>query len=467
MKNKYSYLLKNIGLFSISGFIPKILGFLLIPIYTGCLTTGEYGISDLITTTVSILIPIFTLGIQEAAIRFAMDKAYSREDVFSSAVRIVVGGTGLVCLGAFAVDCFHIPGIETLYLIFLVLMYFFTAANNCISLFCRGIDRVNVVVTGSVIHSAVTLLVNILVLLVFRWGLTGYLIANTVGAAVSLIYRFLAAKLYGLLKWRPSKAVAKEMVAYSFPLIFGTISWWINNASDRYILAFISGVAVSGVYAVSYKIPSLLFMFQDIFAQAWSISAIKEFDKDDSDGFISKMYTMMNFAMVTICSCIMIMNIPFARILYSNDFFQAWQFVPPLLISLVFNAMGLFIGGIFTAVKDTKTLSLTTVVGAVINILCNFVFIYFWSAYGAAIATLIGYFTVFLMRHVVLRKYIRLKLHWVRDVFVYGLLLAQMGLASAGLKLVGIQILILMAIPVLYWKEVRTLVKGLTAKLRR
>ena len=54
----------------------------------------------------------------------------------------------------------------------------------------------------------------------------------------------------------------------------------------------------------------------------------------------------MNFAMTAICSGIMIMNIPVARFLYSNEFFLAWKYVPPLLISVVFNAMALFIGSI-------------------------------------------------------------------------------------------------------------------------
>jgi O-antigen/teichoic acid export membrane protein len=208
-------------------------------------------------------------------------------------------------------------------------------------------------------------------------------------------------------------------------------------------------------------------MFQDVFAQAWSISAIKEFDKEDSDGFISNMYSMMNFAMVLICSCIMIMNIPFARILYSNDFFKAWKFVPPLLISVVFNAMGLFIGSIFTAVKDTKILSLTTVVGAVVNTICNLFFIWFWGAYGAAIATMIGYFVVYLMRHVVLKKYIHLKLHWCRDICVYGLLLVQMIIASVGMRLLVLQLLVLVAILALHHTESKNLLLRIKSVIRR
>ena len=318
---------------------------------------------------------------------------------------------------------------------------------------------------GGILNSVITLAANILFLVVFHWGLTGYLVANTIGAAAALIWCFFGAKLYRYIRWNIPKTVFKDMVVFSFPLIFSVIAWWVNTASDRYILSWLSGVAVSGIYAISYKIPSLLSMFQNIFFQAWSISAIKEFDKDDSDGFIGNMYTMMNFAMVVVCSGLMIMNIPIAKILYANEFFEAWKFVPPLLISVVFNAMALFIGSIFTAVRDTKTLSISTIIGAIVNTACNFLFIYCWGAYGAALATLLGYGVVFLMRHIILRKHIRMKIKWRRDIITYIFLVTQMIFAVFAMRFIWVQIIICLGILLLYYKEIKALVQLIRNKL--
>lgn len=467
MNSKHSYLAKNVLLFSISGFVPKILSVILIPLYTNYLTTAEYGVSDLITTTVSLLLPIFTLDIQDAVMRFALDDKYDKKDVFSTAVRIILIGTVIVCVGTMIVSFFHIPGLENSYLVFFVIMYFTSAVSNTVSLFCRGIDKVNVMVVGSILNSVVTLSSNIIFLAVFHWGLTGYLIANSLGNAVTLVWCFVGAKLYRYMEFDVPKSVRADMIQFSFPLIFSVIAWWINNASDRYILTWMSGVAVSGLYAISYKIPNILSMFQNIFAQAWSISAVKEFDKNDSDGFISGMYNMMNFAMIAICSGIMIMNIPIAKILYSKEFFLAWKYVPPLLISVVFNAMALFIGSIFTAVKDTKTLSISTITGAVINTICNVVMIYFMGAYGAALATMLGYAVVLVMRHIILRKHVRMKIKWSRDIAAYSLLIIQMLVATVGVKSIVIQGLLFVAIIVLFKNELRSsekIVKALITK---
>lgn len=455
MKSKYTYLSKNIILFFLSGFVPKLLSLILVPIYTSRLSTAEYGISELITTTVALLIPIFTLDIQDAVMRFALDREYKNEDVFTAAVRIMLIGFIIVCTGVFITSKLRIQGMQDRYLFFFILMYFTTSTYNIVSLFCRGIDKVNVMTVSSILNSVIMLSANILFLVVFKWGLNGYLFANTIGSLAALVWCFWGAKLYRYVKWRVPKMVVQNMIIFSAPLIINVIAWWVNSASDRYILTWILGVSVSGVYAAAYKIPNLLSVFQNIFAQAWSISAVKEFDKNDSDGFIGNMYTMMNFAMSVICSGIMIINIPVSKILFSNNFFEAWKYVPPLLISVVFNAMSLFIGSIFTAVKDTKTLSVSTITGALVNIVCNFILIPFYGAYGAAVATLLGYAVTFVMRHVIMRKHIRLRCGLRRDMLVYFVLFLQIIIAKIGIKAMFIQLIFFATILILYKDEIQ------------
>ena len=89
MKNKYSYLSKNILLFSISSFGQKILAFLLVPLYTSVLSTADYGTVDLITTTVSILVPVFTINISEGVLRFTL-KDKDNKDYFSYGIYMTI-----------------------------------------------------------------------------------------------------------------------------------------------------------------------------------------------------------------------------------------------------------------------------------------------------------------------------------------------------------------------------------------
>ena len=73
MNKKLQYLGKNTVLFTISSFATKIISFLLVPLYTSTLTTAEYGIADLITTTATLLIYTLTLNIADSVTRYTLD----------------------------------------------------------------------------------------------------------------------------------------------------------------------------------------------------------------------------------------------------------------------------------------------------------------------------------------------------------------------------------------------------------
>lgn len=124
--------------------------------------------------------------------------------------------------------------------------------------------------------------------------IVGYFVANCLSFASTDLYLLIKLKIWKVISWKPeNRSLKKEMVAYSVPMGLGNIGWWINNVSDRYIVTWICGLAANGVYSVAYKIPSLLSMFQQIFNQAWTISAVKEYDQDSSE-FYSTMVGCMS-----------------------------------------------------------------------------------------------------------------------------------------------------------------------------
>ena len=124
-----------------------------------------------------------------------------------------------------------------------------------------------------------------------------------------------------------------------------------------------AGVSVSGIYAISGKLPGIISVFQSVFSQAWSVSAVKEFDKNDEDGFVGKMYTLSGFCMLMVGAVTILLNVPLAKILYADEFYEAWKYVPPLIVAGILNALSLFTGSIFMAVKDTKSRMISTLLG--------------------------------------------------------------------------------------------------------
>ena len=142
MNEKYRYLGKNTLIFAISSFGTKFLSFFLVPLYTNILTTEEYGIADLITTTATLMIFIFTVNISDSVLRFAINKEKKQSEILAYGIKVLVTGS-LILMGVliivYRVNLIRWP---RMYYIFIFLYFFFTALYQILSNYLRAIDSV-------------------------------------------------------------------------------------------------------------------------------------------------------------------------------------------------------------------------------------------------------------------------------------------------------------------------------------
>lgn len=448
----------NVLLFTISSFGSKLLSFFLVPLYTNSLSTTEYGTIDLIINTALLLMPIFTLTVYDGVMRFTLtDK--KNTGYFAAGIKVSIIGSLLllvifVCIGLFLKDRISISLLIWVWVIFATNVVYSLLTN-----YMRAIDKVTTMVKGSLLNSVILLLLNIVLIAVMRLGIIGYFISTVVGLLSSCIYMISAGKIYKInivTNAVCSKQIMKELLRYSIPLIFTAIAWWINSSLDRYFVTGMLGVEANGIYSVSYKIPSLLTAVQSIFTQAWSISAVEEFNKNDEDGFLGNTFEMFSCIMQIACMGIILLNIPLSRWLYAKDFFGAWEYVPFLLCSTFFGALSGYYGGIFAAVKDTKTTAVSTVASAIINIILNYILIKFLFIQGAAIATLLAYLFSWIIRAVAAKKYVTLKMHRLSLLIVYIFLVIQVLCAITESHLYVIQGLLMTVTIFIYKGMVKT-----------
>lgn len=456
MKNKYLYLLKNVGLLTISNFGSKILSFILIPIYTSILTTTEYGIYDIYATTISILIPILTLNIYEAVMRYCIDKENKKENIFLVGLKYNIISTINIIVLIFINYYFKIFSIVNLYWYYFILLFISESIYNLFTQFCRGIDKIKIIAIAGIINSIAIVSLNILFLCVFKIGLDGYFLSYIISYLLTCIYIAFSIKIWKYVCLSNDKKYEKDMIKYSFPLIFDTISWWIINISDRYIVTFFCGIAQNGIYSIAYKIPSILNIMQSIFNQAWTLSAVKEYDENNCN-FYSNIYLIYNFGMVMICSILLLFNKIIAEILFANEFYEAWRYAPFLMISVVFGALSGLLGGIFNASKNSKILAKTTVIGSIVNIILNIILIKSIGVIGAAISTCIAYIIVWLLRFKKVNKLIKLNIKVKRDIISYIILIIQalvFCFVNNNIYLYLIEFILISIVIILYKKEI-------------
>lgn len=424
--DKYSYLLKNIGLLTLASFGTKILSFILIPIYTSVLSTAEYGTYDIYSTTILLLTPILTFNIIESVLRFSLDKEPNKKSIFSIGFKNVAIVSCVFALIASMNKVFNLVDIFCDYYIEFILLFVFGLFYDLMSNFARGIEKVNHVAIGGAINGVIMMVANILFLVVFKFGLRGYFYATIISYIIPVIYFIPALRIWRYMGWKNDPALAKAMYKYSGPLILNNISWWVINVSDRYVVTWLRGVDANGIYSIAYKIPSILSIVQTIFSQAWTISSAKEYDNlEEREAFYSEIYLIYNAGMVLVCSALVVMNQLIAMLLFKADFFQAWEYAPYLVISTVFGALSGLLGGIFSAAKKPKVFAISTIVGAAVNVGLDILLVYYYGAIGAAIATLVAYVLIWIIRLICARKMVKLKINLIRDIISYVLIIGQ------------------------------------------
>lgn len=465
--SKYKYLLKNIGLLTISNFGSKILSFILIPLYTNVLTTSEYGIYDVYATTVSLLIPILTLNIVDGVMRFALDEKKDKRQVFSIGIKYVTIGSLIFSSLVIVNNIFNLVPLFVDFSSYLILLFVSSLFYTLITQFSRGIEKITDVAVSGIINSIIMLGCNVLFLLYFKMGIQGYFLATCLSFIIPSIYLVVRLKIWKYIVPRTNSQLTEEITDYSKPIIFDTVSWWVTNVSDRYVVTWFCGIAANGIYSLAYKIPSILNVFQSIFTQAWTLSAVKSLEDKDSSAFYSSIYEYCNCGIVVLCSILILMDKILAKILFANEFYLAWKYAPFLMISVVFGILsGLFVG-IFAAAKQSKTFSFTTVIGAAVNIIFNILLVYFIGPLGASIATLLAYIIVWMIRLIKVNKIVTIKINLKKDIVAYSILITQSIILILEWEIFLtylVESILLIVIFLIYSKQITGLMKKILAK---
>lgn len=453
-QNSYKYLFKNIGLLTLSDFATKILSFFLVPLYTNVLSTEEYGVYDLFSVTVAVLLPILTLNIQESVLRFSLDRESSNNAIVSIGTKYLILSNFIVILGIVVNSFLDFDILFGNYALLFLLLYFTQSLSGLLISYVRGSEKIKYLSISSVISTIVTIVANIVFLIVFKLGLVGYFLANIIGPLTQCVYLIFKSDYIFCIKIGKYKNDEIKMLKYSKPLIINSVAWWFNSVSDRYVVSFICGFAENGIYSVAGKIPAILNVIQNVFNQAWALSAIKDFDSEDRKGFFSNTYSGYNSLLTIFCSFIILFDKLFSNILFSKDFYSAWKYVPWLTIATLFGALSGYVGGIFAAVKDSRLYSYSTIFGAFINLILNFLFTPLIGAMGAAISTTISYVFVWSFRLIQSKKYIKLNVKIYRDLLSYFLLVVQASclLLDGWMKYIIIS-LIFILILILYYRD--------------
>ena len=172
------------------------------------------------------------------------------------------------------------------------------------------------------------------------------------------------------------------------------------GVSDRYMVKWFLGSDANGIYAVAYKIPTILTILASVFMDAWQLSAIAESSGDRRAHlrFYGRIWDLFAADVFLGAGGIVALSPLLIRILADEPYYPAWRYIPMLTLSMAAAALSNFMGSVYVVTKKSAASFWTSLVGAISNVLLNLWLIPWLGIRGAAAATFFSCLAVFLIR---------------------------------------------------------------------
>lgn len=398
-------ILKKSGIYFIGNFSSKILSSLLIPIYALFLTSTELGEFDFTQTLMNIIAPLLSLAVWESILKFNLsnnskkntEKVLSNALFFSTVMNTIV----LVIL-------IYLNDVLNLFPSFSLLSIFIIVANPfmlILQYYSRSKQDTKTFIIAGIFASVINFLGIIIFVVILKQGIFGLLLSYLLSELCAIAIISLRMNIINDFNFKYIEIrFLKKMLIFSAPLALNTISVWFMNGFSRIIITNQFGLAMNGVFAFASKFSMLLTLFAGVINMALIEEAIlglkgKNFKKNFQS----------NFEIITIIFLLIgILFLPTIKIFFSflgdTDFFNAYIFIPPIMLASVFNIFSTNLGAFFQAIEKTYIHTLSTLGGAVCFVVASVLLINIYSIYGVAIAQVLGYLSTFLIRFYFAKK---------------------------------------------------------------
>ena len=418
----YKKYTQDIGLIAITQAVIALRGLIILPIITKTLSASGYGIWAQAIVTASLILPISSLLLSSALLRFlAAEKTRQkiRDGFFSVAISILCWSSFIALIMFLLAD----PIANTLFkdadatqIVKIIALIIPIQAVDAVCLdFFRTFRQMK---TYSILRISKNIgevgLIAYLVLSGF--GVFGALIAVlAVGTFLDIIMLGMIASRVGI-RW-PSFSNVKAYLNFSLPLIPSSLSSWATSSSDRYVIGFFMGVAPIGVYSAGYHLGWLTTLFIGPFAVVLAVALSKLYDEERMGEVKTHLsYSLKYFLMLAIPSAfgLSVLAKPLLLTLATSEFVPMGSLVIPIvaLSGLLFGVYVIF-SHILWLTKRTKIVGILWGAAALLNLALNIIFVPRFGVLAAAATTLVSYSLVAGITIFISSKHLRFDTHGV------------------------------------------------------
>ncbi len=404
--------IKSTIYYFVGNVLSKIIIFLLLPLYTKYISPSSYGYFDLMSTYVNLAIPVLSISIWVAMMRYMFDYQEDSEKIVS-----VVNGTVifLSSLIVYSVVFFVATRLmEIQYAIYVYVYGLVFAFTHHYSHLARGYQHNFLFAVSGLVATVATVACNIILIIGFDMDYKALYISCCIGNLLQVILLEFKIRLVEKFSFRVVDfTLLVQMVGYAFPYSINSVFWWFLTGYNRAVIANALDIGQNGIYAVSTKFSLVLYLISASVSLAWQETAFKKGDKEENIGMYysdaSDLY--LRFLMLGT-----VLLLPFVYLVFpfliNARYKEALVLIPLNILATVVSIFAQFQGSIYGALKRTRVIFYSTLVSCLINAGLIWILIFPYGSQAANISMLMGFLANVIIRSVILNRYMRYHLDY-------------------------------------------------------
>lgn len=392
----FKNLLRDSFAYGVASILSRFIGFLLMPLYTSILAPADYGVLNIVNTTIMLLTLFSVLGLDSAAHIFFWDvkEEEEKKKVFSGWfwVQLVFSISLSFLLFLFSDNLSDFLFAKSDYSIYFKLSSLVLMSGILPSLVINWfrVKRLPWTTTWfSLALGLITILLNVLFIAYCRWGIKGFIYAQIISGSVMSITALYFMGDWLSLRWF-SFSLVKRMLNYSLPLIPAALAFWCLNFAGTYFLQIQKGEGEVGLYQTGSTIASIMMVLIGAFTQAWGPFAMSIRGQADADSFYARVLVVYVSVVGGLAAFIGIFSNEFLYFLTSPAYWEADRVTAILAFNSMISGVNFIAGLGMNFAKNMKPFSLAIIGGAIINLVLFYFAIDLLSKEGCALSILIS-----------------------------------------------------------------------------
>jgi O-antigen/teichoic acid export membrane protein len=415
------------AVYGISTILGRAISFLLLPLYTHYLPKADYGVVTVVLAWLGIMTIISTYGVDAAFLRYYILAGSEEEkrSIFNTGFWSILLMSATIMLGGYLLasplSIWILDSADYRYIIMLMAgILFFDSMAIIPFLLLRAEERSTLYVVLKIANVIVNFLTTYWFVVKLGRGLNGVFESNLISSAFTFVTLLPVAMRH--LQPTMRRAVYMDLLKFGLPYLPSTLSVYLVDVIDRFILQQLTDLGTVGLYGAGCKLGMLMNLLIAAFRFAWHPFFLSTSKEPNAKAIFARIFTlfMLVCAACFLGASLFINELVHLRIgaktLFGEEYWNSTSVVPAILLAYIFfGAYVNFIIGIHLE-KKTGYLPFITGLALAVKVAATYTLVPVLGMNGAALGTTLAYFSMAATLYFVAQRLYYITYEWTRVV---------------------------------------------------